>query len=63
MRSCSRTPASIPCRELKYRNPGRLAEAMAAANAKRKRVDQLPLRKRVGRWIEDARKLTPKITY
>jgi len=50
-------------RELKYRNPGRLAEAMAAANAKRKRVDQLPTAKRVEHWIADARKLTPKITY
>ena len=50
-------------RELKYRNPGRLAEAMAAANAKRKRVDQLPTTKRIERWVADARKLTPKITY
>lgn len=50
-------------RELKYRNPGRLAEAMAAANAKRKRVDQLPTTKRVEHWIADAKRLTPKITY
>ena len=50
-------------RELKYRNPGRLAEAMATANAKRKRVDPLPTAKRVEHWIADARKLTPKITY
>src|SRR5262245_11405570 len=50
-------------RELKYRNPGRLAEAMAAANARRKRVDQLPTATRVEHWIADARKLTPKITY
>jgi predicted DCC family thiol-disulfide oxidoreductase YuxK len=50
-------------RELKYRNPGRLAEAMATANAKRKRVDLLPTAKRVEHWIADARKLTPKITY
>ena len=50
-------------RELKYRNPGRLAEAMAAANIRRKRVDQLPTAKRVEHWIADARKLTPKITY
>ena len=32
-------------RELKYRNPGRLAEAMAAANAKRKRVRPVAVRK------------------
>ncbi len=50
-------------RELKYRNPGRLAEAIAAANAKRKRVDQLPTAKRIEHWIADARKLPPKISY
>jgi hypothetical protein len=50
-------------RELKYRNPGRLAEAMAAANAKRKRVDQLPTTKRIEHWIEHAKKLPPKISY
>jgi Domain of unknown function (DUF4332) len=50
-------------RELKYRNPGRLAEAMATANLKRKRVDQLPTTKRVEHWIADAKKLTPKISY
>lgn len=50
-------------KELKYRNPGRLAEAMAAANAKRKRVDHLPTAKRVEHWIDYARKLAPKISY
>ena len=42
---------------------GRLAEAMAEANAKRKRVQLLPSEKRVGRWIEAAKKLPPKISY
>ena len=50
-------------RELKYRNPGRLAEAMATANAKRKRVRLLPSEKRIGRWIEAAKRLDPKIRY
>ena len=50
-------------RELKYRNPAKLAEAMAAANAKRKRVQLLPSEKRVGRWIEAAKRLDPKIKY
>jgi predicted RecB family nuclease len=50
-------------RELKFRNPSRLAEAMAAANAKRKRVDLLPTAKRVEHWIADAKKLPPKISY
>jgi hypothetical protein len=50
-------------KELKYRNPERLAEAMAAANTKRKRVDLLPTAKRVEHWIADAKKLLPKISY
>src|ERR1041384_3293965 len=50
-------------KELKYRNPGRLAEAMAAANAKRRRVQALPSEKRIEHWIEAAKKLTLKITY
>ena len=50
-------------KELQYRNPGRLAEAMAEANGKRKRVDLLPTAKRVEHWIADARKLPPKISY
>lgn len=50
-------------RELKYRNPGKLAQAMAAANKKRKLVRLVPTEKAVGRWIEEARKLPLKITY
>jgi hypothetical protein len=50
-------------RELKYRNPKRLAEAMAAANAKRKLVRVLPSERTVGRWIEHAKKLPVKISY
>ena len=51
-------------KELKYRNPGRLAEAMAAANAKRKRVRLLPVRKaRRSTGSRHARKLPLKITY
>jgi predicted RecB family nuclease len=50
-------------RELKYRNPGRLAQAMAAANARHKRVQLAPSETRVGHWIEAARKLDPKIKY
>jgi hypothetical protein len=36
---------------------------MAAANAKNKRVRLLPSEKHVERWIQDARKLQPKIRY
>jgi len=50
-------------RELKYRNPGRLAEAMSEANKKYKRVRLLPSEKRVSAWIEAAKKLDPKIRY
>jgi predicted flap endonuclease-1-like 5' DNA nuclease len=50
-------------RELKYRNPAKLAEAMATANRKRKLVQLLPKEKRIARWIEQAKTLPPKITY
>jgi predicted flap endonuclease-1-like 5' DNA nuclease len=50
-------------RELKYRNPSRLAEAMSEANKKHKRVRLLPSEKRVSGWIEAAKKLEPKIRY
>ena len=50
-------------KELKYRNPGRLARAMAEANKKRKLVLFLPSEKLITRWVEHARKLPLKITY
>jgi predicted RecB family nuclease len=50
-------------KELKYRNPANLASAMADANKKRKMVRLLPSEKVVCRWIEDAKKLTLKISY
>ena len=50
-------------KELKYRNPVKLACAMADANKKRKMVRLLPSEKVVCRWIEHAKKLPLKITY
>jgi predicted flap endonuclease-1-like 5' DNA nuclease len=50
-------------KELKYRNPAKLAKAMAEANAKRKLVRVLPSDLAVVRWIEQAKKLPLKITY
>ena len=50
-------------KELKYRNPGNLAKAMADANKKRRVVRVLPSEKVVKRWIENARLLPLKITY
>jgi len=50
-------------KELKYRNPINLAQAMADANLKRKLVRLLPSEKMVKRWIENAKLLPLKITY
>jgi len=50
-------------KELKYRNPGKLAQAMAEANKRRKCVRLLPSEKVVARWIESAKKLPIKISY
>jgi predicted RecB family nuclease len=50
-------------KELKYRNPGNLAKAMAEANKRRKLVRFLPSEKVVERWIEHAKKLPIKISY
>lgn len=50
-------------KELRYRNPARLAEAMAKANLERRLVRVLPSEQTVGRWIENARTLPVKISY
>ena len=50
-------------KDLKYRNPANLANAMAEANKKRKVVRLLPSEKVVGNWIENAKKLQLKISY
>jgi predicted flap endonuclease-1-like 5' DNA nuclease len=50
-------------KELKYRNPAKLAETMAAANTKRKLVRLLPSENTVKRWIEIARRLPMLISY
>jgi predicted RecB family nuclease len=50
-------------RDLKYRNPSRLAMAMAAANKKKKLVQVLPSEKAVVRWIDQAKRLPLKISY
>ena len=50
-------------KELRYRNPAKLAKAMAEANKKRKLVRFLPSEKLVTRWVENARRLPQKITY
>jgi predicted RecB family nuclease len=50
-------------KELRYRNPTRLAEAIAKANVVRRLVRVLPSEQTVGRWIDHARKLPVKISY
>jgi predicted flap endonuclease-1-like 5' DNA nuclease len=50
-------------KELRYRNPAKLARSMAEANKRRKLVRFLPSEKLITRWVEHARKLPQKITY
>jgi predicted RecB family nuclease len=50
-------------KELRYRNPARLAEAIAKANVVRRLVRVLPSEQTVGRWIDHARQLPDKISY
>ena len=50
-------------KELKYRNPANLAQAMSAANAKRKLVRVLPSEKQLTRIIENAKGVDLKIKY
>jgi predicted flap endonuclease-1-like 5' DNA nuclease len=49
--------------ELRFRNPQKLALAMAEINTKRKLVRVLPSVNTVTRWIETAKKLPPLICY
>jgi hypothetical protein len=49
--------------ELKFRNPRKLAHAMATANTKRKLVRLLPSEATITRWIDSAKKLPPVIRY
>ena len=49
--------------ELRFRNPQKLATAMAEINSKRNLVRILPSVNTVTRWIESAKKLPPVISY
>ena len=50
-------------KELKYRNPQKLVEAMAEINAKRKLARVMPSPRAVERWVEQAKRIPLKITY
>ena len=52
--------------DLRYRNPANLAEAIAAAAARRKDLKDLallPSEKVICRWIESAKKLKNEVSY
>jgi hypothetical protein len=49
--------------ELRFRNPQKLATAMADINSKRNLVRVLPSVNTVTRWIESAKRLPPLICY
>ena len=49
--------------ELRFRNPQKLAAAMADVNSKRNLVRVLPSVNTVTRWIESAKRLPPVICY
>ncbi len=50
-------------KELRNRKPENLYDAMAAKNAKKKLVRQLPGPKQVKNWVQHAKKLKPILTY
>ena len=50
-------------KELRNRKPENLYDAMAAKNAKKKLVRQLPGPKQVKSWVQHAKKLKPVMTY
>jgi hypothetical protein len=50
-------------RELKYRNPEKLAKSIAELNRRRKLVRFLPSVALVSRWVDHANKLPLKISY
>lgn len=50
-------------KELRNRKPENLYDAMAAKNAKKKLVRQLPGPKQVKNWVQHAKKLKPVLSY
>ena len=50
-------------KELRNRKPANLHESMVAANAKKKLVRQLPGPAQVEKWVAQAKKLPPVMTY
>lgn len=50
-------------KDLSRRNSTNLVARMAEINARKRRVQLLPSEKRVARWIETAKKLSPGMDY
>lgn len=50
-------------KELKMRNAANLTKAMAEVNATRKLVRALPAESMVQKWIDEAKTLSPMLTY
>ncbi len=50
-------------RELSFRRPENLHQALAATNAEKKLVRRAPSLPEVRRWVEQAKNLPPMITY
>jgi hypothetical protein len=50
-------------RELKFRNPAKLAQRIAELNKRRKLLRFLPPVNLVTRWVDQAKRLPQKITY
>lgn len=50
-------------KELRNRNPKNLAEALAAANEKRKLTGNVPSTSMVEKWVEQAKGMEPMVTH
>lgn len=50
-------------KELKNRNPENLYKAMVETNQKKKLVRRVPTLKEVQKWVAEAAKLEPRVTY
>jgi predicted flap endonuclease-1-like 5' DNA nuclease len=50
-------------KELRNRNAANLHAALVETNAKKKLVRQLPSEKQVAAWVDEAKKLKPKVSY
>jgi predicted RecB family nuclease len=50
-------------RELAQRNPQNLFESLQAVNEEQELVQRMPTREQVNDWVDQAKALSPKVTY